>query len=137
LAGSLGAFDEMRHVTAAAMVRSALQRSTPRELPGHAEDYELLRVLALEMTLVEAALLVVEPGWEVAIVKDAEIRLITSCPVFRTLLQFERGDSHAVVGVGPARLRTSTMRLPLQTLVAGDRGLHVSFGSIAQSRKLR
>lgn len=101
--------DEMRHVTAAAMVRSAVKRSTQPEEPLHAEDYEMLRVFAPETTLVEAARLVVETGWEVAIVNDTEARMITSRTVFRALLQSElRDDSDAVVGRGPAPTRAST-----------------------------
>ena len=69
----------------------------------------MLRVFASETTLIEAARLVVETGWEVAIVNDAEARLITSRTVFRALLQSElRDESHVVVGTGPACLRTST-----------------------------
>lgn len=81
----------MRHVTAAAMVRSAVQRSTRPDEPLHAEDYEVLPVFASGTTLVEAARLVVETGWEMAIVADPEARLITSRTVFRTLLHFELG----------------------------------------------
>lgn len=81
--------DDTRHVTAAAMVRSAA-------LLCHRRNH---------CTLVEAARLVVETGWEVAIVNDAEARSITSRTVFRVLLQSEMGDeSHVVVGTGPARL---------------------------------
>jgi len=101
--------DQMRHVTAAAMVRSAIQRSTQPEEPLHAEDYETLHVFAPETSVVEAARLVVETGWEVAIVSDPEARLITSRAVFRTLLQSELQDgSQSFAGTGPERCRVST-----------------------------
>lgn len=100
---------EMRHVRAAAMVRGAVQRSTVPEEPLHAEDYEMLRVFAPETTLVEAARLVVETGWEVVLVNDAAARLITSRTVFRAPLQPEmRDDSHAVVSTTAERLRAPT-----------------------------
>lgn len=94
--------DRMRHVTAAAMVRSAVQRSSLPEEPLHPEDYETLRVLAPETSLVEAARLVVETGWEMAIVNDPNIRLITSRTVFRTLLQSELGDGSQTVAAAVA-----------------------------------
>ncbi len=98
--------DRMRHVTAAAMVRSAVQRSTQPEEPLHAEDYETLRVFAPETSLVEAARLVVETGWEMAIVSDPEARMITSRTVFRTLLQAElRDGSRSVADAASERCR--------------------------------
>ena len=92
--------NEMRHVTAAALVRSALLHHALPEAPLHAEHYATLRVFSPETTLDEAARLVVESGWEVAIVNDVEARLITARTVFRALLQSPSGDDKRVFSCG-------------------------------------
>jgi hypothetical protein len=79
--------DAMRHITAAALVRSAVHRSSVPEEPLHADDYSSLLVYPPDTTLVDAARFVVETGWEVAIVGDVDARLLSSRSLFRALLQ--------------------------------------------------
>lgn len=78
--------NEARHVTAGALIRSAAHRSTGPDELLHADDYPPLLVFAPETTLLEAAGLAIQMGWEVAVVNDDEPRLITTRSVFRSLL---------------------------------------------------
>lgn len=78
--------NEVRHITAAAMVRSAVRRSTSPVEPLHPEDYPLLPVLAPDTTLFAVAQLLVDVGWEFAVVGGTEHRLFTPQTVFRTIL---------------------------------------------------
>jgi hypothetical protein len=78
--------NEARHVTAGALMRSAARRSTGPEEVLHADDYPALLVFEPHTTLLEAAGLAIQMGWEVAVVNDAEPRLITTRAVFRSLL---------------------------------------------------
>jgi hypothetical protein len=55
--------------------------------PLHPEDYALLPVLAPDMTLFAAAQLLVDVGWEFAVVGGVEHRLFTPQSVFRTILR--------------------------------------------------
>ncbi len=76
----------IRHVTVPAMVASALrQGSTPDDELAPC-DFTPLPVFAAEMPLLEAAVLVAEAGWELAVVMDGEPRVITARSVFRALV---------------------------------------------------
>ena len=76
----------IRHVTVPAMVASALrQGSAPDDvlLPC---DYTPMPVFAAEMPLLDAAALVAEAGWELAVVMSCEPRVITARSVYRALV---------------------------------------------------
>jgi hypothetical protein len=78
--------DLIRHVTVPAMVASAVRRrTTPHDVLVPC-DYPLLSVMASQMPLLEAAVLVVETGWEVAVIIDHEPRVITARAVYRALV---------------------------------------------------
>jgi hypothetical protein len=76
----------IRHVTVPAMVASAVRQSA---CPGGVlapSDYPKLPVFAADMRVVDAALLVVETGWDLAVVMDREPRVITARTVYRALV---------------------------------------------------
>lgn len=76
----------MRHVTATAMIRSVLRRSSDEAATLTANDYPPLPTLAPEMTVMEAVRSVVNDGWELAVVLHSDPRLVTSRTVIRSLL---------------------------------------------------
>lgn len=76
----------MRHVTAGALLCSAAKRSTPPSSPLEAVDYEPLLKFASDMSLLDAAKLIIEPGWDYALVMDPVPRLITPRSVLRSLV---------------------------------------------------
>lgn len=80
----------MRHVTAGALLSSAARRTLPPSSPLEAADYPLLMTFESEMTLLEAVRLIIEPGWDHAVVMDPVPRLITPRSVLRSLLEGER-----------------------------------------------
>ena len=77
---------QMRLVTAGALLCSAARRASPPDSPLEAEDYNPMPRFASDMTLFEAARLIVETGWDRAIVMDPLPRLITPRAVLRSLL---------------------------------------------------
>jgi hypothetical protein len=79
--------DEACHLTAGALVRSAAKRRSGPDEVLHPEDYEPLPIFGPDTTLMDAATLSIESGWEFAIVNDVEPRLITPRSVFRSLLR--------------------------------------------------
>lgn len=76
----------MRHVTATAMIRSALRCSSNPAATLTPDDYPPLLTLLPDMTVIDAVRSVVDNGWEVAVVMHPEPRLITSRTVIRSLL---------------------------------------------------
>jgi hypothetical protein len=76
----------IRHVTVPAMVASAIRQCSGPEAVLAACDYPQLPVFDREMTLLDAAVLVVETGWDLAVVMDSEPRLITARSVYRALV---------------------------------------------------
>lgn len=76
----------IRHVTVPALVASAVRHSSSRDVVLVAGDYPKLPVFAGEMPLLDAAVLVVETGWDLAVVMDREPRLITARSVYRALV---------------------------------------------------
>ena len=77
---------QMRHVTAGALLCSAARRSTAPGWPLEANDYDPLPMFPSEMSLLDAARLIVETRWEFAVVMDREPKLITPRAVLRSLL---------------------------------------------------
>ena len=77
---------QMRLVTAAALLCSAARRASPPDSPLVAVDYQPLPSFASDMTLLEAARLIVETGWDRAIVMDPLPRIVTPRSVLRSLL---------------------------------------------------
>ena len=75
-----------RHLTAATMVRSAARRSTDPAAPLEPSDYPQLPTFPADTSLLEAARLIVETGWELAVVLLDEPHLITPRSVLRSLL---------------------------------------------------
>ncbi len=76
----------IRHITVSSMMASAVRNgSTPEAalVPG---DYPQLPVFAAAMTVFEAAVAVVETGWELAVVMDHDPRVITSRSVYCSLV---------------------------------------------------
>lgn len=94
--------EHVRLVTPTALVRSAVVRSSSPDEPLHPEDYSQLLVFAPATTLINAAKLVIETGWEIALVDDAERRLITPRVVFRALLAIAQADRAATEPVTSA-----------------------------------
>jgi hypothetical protein len=78
---------QMRHVTAGALLSSAARRSSPPSSPLEADDYCPLPKFASDMTLLDAARLIVETGWDHAIVMDPHPRLIAPRSVLRSILE--------------------------------------------------
>jgi hypothetical protein len=76
----------VRHVTVPAMVASAVLRSSTLDTPLAASDYSSMPVFAAEMPLLDAAVLVAETGWDLAVVMAREPRVITARSVYRALL---------------------------------------------------
>jgi len=97
----------IRHVTVPAMVASAVRnRSTPSATLV-ADDYPRLPVFAAQMPLLDAAVLVAETGWELAVVMADEPRVVTARTVYRALLgpvtmQPARPHGGAACGLQPA-----------------------------------
>lgn len=77
----------IRHVTVPAMVASAVRRCSTPDAALEPSDYALLPVFAADMSVFAAASLVVETGWDLAIVMDREPRLITARSVYRSLVR--------------------------------------------------
>ena len=75
-----------RHLTAATMVRSAARRSTDPAAPLEPSDYPQLPTFPADTSLLEAARLIVETGWALAVVLLDEPHLITPRSVLRSLL---------------------------------------------------
>jgi hypothetical protein len=95
--------NQARHLTAGALMRSASMRSTGPDEVLHADDYPTLLVFAPETTLLEAAGLAVEMGWELAIVNDEEPRLITTRSVFRSLLASRGTEPLSALSAGESK----------------------------------
>jgi hypothetical protein len=82
----------MRHVTAEALLSSAARRALSPMTPLIPSDYVPILQVAPHTTLLEAVKLIVEPGWERALVMDVHPKLITPRCVLRLVLataQFE------------------------------------------------
>lgn len=77
---------DMRLITAGAMVRSAVLRSSGPEALLQPSDYSVVPVFAPDMTLIEAAGLVVESGWEIAVVGSSDHKLLCAQTLLRSLL---------------------------------------------------
>ena len=95
---------EMRHVTAGAMVRAALRISSTPSVSLQPDDYELLPSFEPETPLFDAARSIVETGWNLAVVRTHEPKLVTSRAVFRSLL------GHTVCPASSAGSRAQTVR---------------------------
>ena len=78
--------EHVRHVTVAAMTRSAVRRDLGAGAVLVASDYPEIPALPASMRLADAAVLVVAGGWDIAMVMDDEPRVISACNVFRSLL---------------------------------------------------
>jgi hypothetical protein len=76
----------MRHVTAGSLLTSATRRQSSPCSPLEADDYRPLLKFAPDMTLLDAARLIVETGWDHAIVMDLHPRLITPHSVLRSIV---------------------------------------------------
>jgi len=75
----------IRHLTVPSMVASAVRRRSTPDARLVAEDYPALPVFAADMPLLDAAVLVAETGWDLAVVMLAEPRVITARNVYRAL----------------------------------------------------
>ena len=85
-----------RHVTALAMVRSAMHRLSKPDDPLFPSDYEILPSFSPEVALIDAARSAMETGWNVAVVRARELRMITADAVFRGLVRSEVRSTRAV-----------------------------------------
>jgi hypothetical protein len=121
--------NQARHLTAGALMRSASRRSTGPDEVLHAGDYPPLLVFAPETTLLEAAGLAVEMGWELAVVNDREPRLITTRSVFRSLLA---SPGTATLSALPTRSAKQFRRAPVELRASLDDCLRA-----ARCRRLR
>jgi hypothetical protein len=120
--------NQARHLTAGALVRSAARSSSGPEAELYADDYAPLLVFAPDTTLLEAAGLAVEIGWELAIVNDANPRLITPRSVFRSLLGSTGSETLSTLSTGTS---TPFGRTPVDLRGSLDDCLQA-----AQSRRL-
>jgi hypothetical protein len=121
--------NQARHLTAGALMRSASRRSTGPDEILHAADYPPLLVFTPETTLLEAAGLAVEMGWELAVVNDREPRLITTRSVFRSLLTSQGSEPLSAVAVGASK---QVRRAPVELRASLDDCLRA-----ARCRRLR
>lgn len=78
--------EQIRHVTVPAMVASALRRGSTPDATLVPTDYRRLPVFAPEMPLLDAAALVAETEWDLAVVMAPEPRVVTARSVYRALL---------------------------------------------------
>ena len=78
--------DVIRHVTVPAMVASAVRRCSNPQAVLAPSDYPPLPVFPAETPLLDAALSVVETGWDLAAVMVGEPRVITARSVYRALV---------------------------------------------------
>jgi hypothetical protein len=76
----------IRHVTVPMMVASAARRCSAPCASLTACDYPPMPVFTSEMPLIDAAVLVVETGWDLAVVMAREPRVITARSVYRALV---------------------------------------------------
>jgi hypothetical protein len=76
----------IRHVTVPMMVASAVRRCSAPHASLTACDYPPMPVFAAEMPLLDAAVLVGETGWDLAVVMAREPRVITARSVYRALV---------------------------------------------------
>lgn len=105
--------EQIRHVTVPAMVASAMRRGSSPDSTLVPTDYRRLPVFAAEMPLLDAAVLVAETEWDLAVVMAPEPRVVTARSVYRALLgpsAISAGRSHggATGGLLPASGVVST-----------------------------
>ena len=103
----------VRHVTVPAMVASAVLRSSTLDTALVASDYTSIPVFAAEMPLLDAAVLVAETGWDLAVVMAREPRVITARSVYRALLGSRTSSSPAPLI--PARFEMPDCELEVPT----------------------
>jgi hypothetical protein len=86
--GSCGLIDHecIRHVTVSTMMASAVRNGSTPDVVLVPGDYPQLPMLPPETTLLEAAVTVVETGWELAVVMDSEPRVIAARSVYGALV---------------------------------------------------
>jgi hypothetical protein len=77
---------QIRHVTVSSMMASAVRNGSAPDAVLVPTDYRQLPVFAAKMTVFEAAVAVVETGWELAVVMDADPRVITARSVYSSLV---------------------------------------------------
>jgi hypothetical protein len=78
--------EQIRHVTVSLMMASAVRHGTTPDAVLVPSDYPQLPVFASAMTVFEAAVAVVETGWELAVVMDRDPRVITARSVYCSLV---------------------------------------------------
>ena len=76
-----------RHVTVPTMMASAVRRTTNPDAALAPSDYPALPVLSAEMSLLDAAVSVLDNGWELAVVTADDVRVITARSVYRALVR--------------------------------------------------
>ena len=74
-----------RYLTTGEMFRSALRRHTSADQPLRPEDFRRLDALAATLTLRQAALLLAEREWDVAVVIGGEPRVLTARMLMRAI----------------------------------------------------
>jgi hypothetical protein len=82
------------------MVQSAVRCGTAPTAALVPADYVVLPVFAARMKVLDAALLVVDTGWELAVVMDDEPKVITARSVYRAVLG-SAADSWLPAGSDP------------------------------------
>jgi hypothetical protein len=121
--------NQARHLTAGTLMRSASKRASGPDDVLHADDYPPLLVFAPDTTLLEAAGLAVDMGWELAVVNDDEPRLISTRTVFRSLLASSGTATLSQLSSGPSK---STRLAPIDLRASLDDCLRA-----ARCRRLR
>ncbi len=99
---------QIRHVTVSLMMASAVRHGSTPDAALVPADYPQLPVFVAETTVFEAAVAVVETGWELAVVMDEDPRVITARSVYYSLVSPKK-----VVEPKPPKLctRPSSSRL--------------------------
>ncbi len=103
----------IRHVTVPAMVASAVRSCSGPDAVLAPDDYPVLPVFDAEMRLSDAALSVIETGWDLAVVMDREPRLITARGVYRALVTAGAAKSLPASLLGSA-IATLVVPIPQQ-----------------------
>ena len=88
--------DQIRHVTVSLMMASAVRHGTTPDAVLVPSDYPQLPVLSSAMTVFEAAVAVVEDGWELAVVMDQDARVITARSVYCSLVSPKMRGTSAI-----------------------------------------
>jgi hypothetical protein len=108
----------IRHITVASMIASAVRRQPAPGALLEPEDYPVLPVLSSDMSLLDAAVHVVENGWDIAIVLGDEPRAISALSVYRALMHTSDHRSPLGAATGSAGAASPPVIIAAETTTA-------------------